>query len=92
MLPLNPSSTLTRPAAFVREEWARYFDGGRAANVTGGWRGILYANLAIVDPKSAWEFFAQEGWRNEWLDGGASRTWYLSWCAGLGGAVGWAGY
>ena len=85
MIPLNPSSALTRPRAFIQEEWQQYFSNGRADQVQGGWRGILYANLAIIDPKTAWKFFAQDGFQNAWLDGGASRTWYLAWCAALGG-------
>lgn len=86
MLPLNPSSTLTRNATFVREEWNTYFSNGRVDNISGGWKGILYANLAIIDPRTAYRFFAQSGFQPQWLDGGASRTWYLAYCAGLGGA------
>ncbi|KAJ8612462.1 hypothetical protein MRB53_037391 [Persea americana] len=87
--PLNPSSTLTRRKSFVAEEWAQYFAANGsdpATNVSGGWRGILYANLAIIDAKTSYDFFASSNFSNEWLDGGASRTWYLSWAAGLGGA------
>ncbi|KAI9844530.1 MAG: hypothetical protein M1838_002157 [Thelocarpon superellum] len=86
MIPLNPSSTLTRGQTFVSEEWARYFDNGRVDQIAGGWRGILYANLAIIDPVSAWKFFSQTNFDPGWLDGGASRTWYLAYAAGLGGA------
>lgn len=86
MLPLNPSSTLTRPVQFVREEWDTYFSNGRANSANGGWRGILYANLAIIDPVAAYRFFSQPNFDMSWLDGGASLTWYLAWSAGLGGA------
>jgi len=85
MLPLSPASAYTRRATFVREEWDQYFS-TYAATVGGGWRGVLYANLALVDAKASWAFFAQDGFQNEWLDGGASRTWYLALAAGLGGA------
>ncbi len=54
MIPLNLSSALTRTKQCVQEEWTTYFaDGaaGLADNVVGGWKGILYANLAIVDAK-----------------------------------------
>jgi endoglucanase Acf2 len=47
MLPLCPASTLLRPKGFVKEEWDRLFSDNRAL-VPGGWRGILYANLAII--------------------------------------------
>ncbi len=85
MIPLNPSSTLTRTKKFVSEEWNAYFANGRVAqanNVAGGWKGLLYANLAIVDPKASYDFFAQANFDPSWLDGGASRTWYLAYAAG----------
>lgn len=82
MLPLLPSTKLTRPANFVKEEWQTYFDKGRADKVEGGWKGILYGNLATVDPKAAWEFFSRRDFNPMWLDGGASLTWYLAYCAG----------
>jgi len=50
---------------------------------------VLMANFALVDARSAWEFFRAgiEGdWDDNWIDGGASRAWYLTLCAGLGGA------
>ena len=75
MIPLNPASTLTRSTTFVQEEWDMYFSNGRVDQVAGGWRGILYANLALIDPVSAYNFFADPGFSNEYLDGGASRTW-----------------
>ncbi|KAI2610106.1 family 81 glycosyl hydrolase [Hypoxylon fragiforme] len=81
MIPLLPSTKLTRPANFVRQEWATYFDNGRADTVDGGWKGILYANLATVDPKTAWDFFTRKDFDQMWLDGGASLTWYLAYCA-----------
>lgn len=31
---------------------------------------------------AAWNFFAQEDFDPAWLDGGASRTWYLVFAAG----------
>lgn len=85
MIPLNPTSALTRPARFVQEEWDEYFSDGRCDRVGGGWRGILYANLALVDPQKAYQFFSQPNFDMGWIDGGASRTWYLAYCAALGG-------
>lgn len=83
MLPLLPSSTLTRTKTFVQEEWDTYFSNGRADTVAGGWRGILYANLAIVNPVAAWQFFTQANFDAGWIDGGASQTWYLALAAGM---------
>ncbi len=89
MLPILPYSSLTRPAAFVTQEWSRIFDPSNpaarnpASKVQGGWKGILYANLALIDPRQSWEFFAREDFDPGWIDGGASRTWYLAWAAGM---------
>jgi endo-1,3(4)-beta-glucanase len=82
MIPLLPASTLTRTKRFVREEWEKYFSNGRVDGVAGGWRGILYANLALVDPVASWRFFTRSDFDPGWLDGGASRTWYLALAAG----------
>ena len=85
MLPINPSSAYTRNQNFVAEEWNAYFSNGRA-DVAGGWRGILYSNLALIDAKSAWNFFNARNFDAEYLDGGASLTGYLALAACLGGA------
>jgi endo-1,3(4)-beta-glucanase len=53
-----------------------------AAGVDGGWKGVLFANLALVDPQASWDFFAQHQFDYSWIDGGASRTWYLAYAAG----------
>ncbi|KAI9838364.1 MAG: hypothetical protein M1819_005632 [Sarea resinae] len=86
MIPLEPFSAFTRTQKFVTEEWNTYFNNSRADQVAGGWRGILYANLAIIDPVTSYNFFAQSNFDPSWLDGGASRTWYLAYAAGLGGS------
>ena len=83
MIPLLPSSTLTRTTTFVTEEWKKYFSKGRADAVAGGWRGLLYANLAIIDPAASFNFFNSGRFDPGWLDGGASKTWYLAWAAGV---------
>jgi endo-1,3(4)-beta-glucanase len=86
MVPLMPFSTLCRSQNFVVEEWNTYFSDGKIAqarNVQGGWKGILYANLAIINPTAAFNFFNQENFDPSWLDGGASRTWYLALAAGM---------
>ena len=86
MIPINPSSAYTRDQGFVREEWERYFSGGRVDNVEGGWRGILYGNLAIIDPKASYNWVSGPDFNPIYLDDGATRTWYLAYAAGLGGA------
>lgn len=86
MVPILPNSALVRKPNFVKEEWDAFFSQGRADTAVGGWRGILYANLALVDPKTAWNFFNSANFDNGCLDGGSSRTWYMTLAAGLGGS------
>ncbi len=86
MIPLMPFSTLCRSQNFVAEEWNTYFGDGQVAqarSVQGGWKGVLYANLAIINPTAAFNFFNQQNFDASWLDGGASRTWYLAFAAGM---------
>ncbi|OJD21817.1 hypothetical protein ACJ73_06842 [Blastomyces percursus] len=88
MLPIIPSSAYTRHKDFVREEWDAMFSESAstpASKVQGGWQGVLYSNLALIDPDASWNFFAQEPFDLAKIDGGASRTWYLAYAAGLGG-------
>lgn len=87
MLPLMPCSSLTRTPEFVQQEWDTYFsDSGirPASEVTGGWKGIIMANYALIDPQASYEFFTNVS--VDELDGGASQTWYLAWAAALGGS------
>lgn len=83
MIPLNPSSAYTRPKDFVREEWDTFFSNGRVDQVAGGWRGILYANLALIDPQTSYNYFANPEFDYGSLDGGASRTWYLAYTGAM---------
>ncbi|ROW06670.1 hypothetical protein VPNG_06714 [Cytospora leucostoma] len=85
MLPLIPATQLVRGQDFVAEEWDQYFNAGRADKVDGGWKGVLYGNLATIDPKAAFDFFSKDGFDQSWLDGGASLTWYLAYSAALAG-------
>lgn len=89
MIPIIPCSPLIRTKKFVREEWDAYFaDGGAqpVRNINNGWKSILFQNLALIDPRASWNFFAQPSFAPGWLDDGASRTWSLAYAAGLGGA------
>nr|POE74674.1 putative endo-1,3(4)-beta-glucanase [Quercus suber] len=84
MLPLMPCSTLTRTPQFVQQEWDTYFsDSGirPAGDVTGGWKGVIMANYAIIDPQTSYDYFT--GIAQDELDGGASQTWYLAFAAAL---------
>jgi endo-1,3(4)-beta-glucanase len=86
MLPLLPCSAYTRNKTFVTDEWNAMFAPNAsdpASNVVGSWKGVLYANLAISDPSASYAFFAQDNFDYGWIDGGASRTWYLAFAAGM---------
>jgi len=85
MIPLTPVSPYIRSISFTREEWDQWFSNGRTNNINDGWRGILMANVALFDPQQAWSFFTQSGFRDSWLDGGASRSWYLAFVGCLRG-------
>lgn len=88
MLPLMPMSTLIRSQDFVNQEWTAYDFSTYVNQVWSGWRGILMANLAIVDPITSYNFFSNVSgdFTVDMLDGGASQTWYLAWSAALGGS------
>ncbi|KAK5218315.1 endo-1,3-beta glucanase [Exophiala xenobiotica] len=89
MIPVMPFSTLTRTEQFVAEEWTTYFADGAvrdASGIDGGWKGIVYANFAIINPTAAYEFFTQDNFDMSWIDGGASLTWYIAQSAMLGGS------
>jgi endo-1,3(4)-beta-glucanase len=79
MIPVSPISYYIRPSNFIREEWLRYFsEDGKTGD--DGWKGILYSNYALIEPTKALAFFSSNSFKKEWLDGGASRTWYLALC------------
>ncbi|KAF4982297.1 hypothetical protein FZEAL_2046 [Fusarium zealandicum] len=82
MLPILPMSNFARTATFVKEEWDTYFSNGRIDKIDNAWKGIIYGNYATIEPKKAWDFFASSKFDSSWLDGGASRTWYLAYAGG----------
>ncbi|KAK9245612.1 endo-1,3(4)-beta-glucanase [Lipomyces tetrasporus] len=86
MLPVTPVSSYIRSPTFVKEEWTSLLS-SIAPTLTDGWKGILYANLALYDPTSSYKFFTSSSFRNSYLDGGASLTWYLAYAAGVGGTT-----
>ncbi len=85
MIPITPISSFIRHPGFVKEEWDEIIS-NIIKNVDDGWKGILMLNLALLDPRESWNFFANDGFQMKWLDGGMSRTWSLAYIAGVGGA------
>ena len=84
MIPMMPFSTVTRRRDFVQTEWDQFFAKNISA-IESGWRGILMSNLALIDPDASYQFFSGKSgdYKDDMLDGGASRTWYLAYAAGL---------
>ncbi|KAF5017743.1 hypothetical protein F66182_10313 [Fusarium sp. NRRL 66182] len=85
MIPILPVSNYARTGTFVQQEWSTYFDKGRVDKFNNNWKGIIYGNYATIQPRAAWNFFAQAKFDAAWIDGGASRTWYMAYAAALGG-------
>ncbi|OAQ73903.1 endo-1,3-beta-glucanase Engl1 [Pochonia chlamydosporia 170] len=84
MIPILPPTPFVRDDKFVKEEWEAYFSKGRVDDIRNAWKGIIYANYATVDPKKAWDFFTSRDFDPQWLDGGASMTWFMAYAAALG--------
>lgn len=82
MIPILPPTPFVRDEKFVKEEWETYFNNSRVDTIQNAWKGIIYANYATVDPKKAWEFFTSPSFDPQWLDGGASLTWFMAYSAG----------
>ncbi|KAL6865850.1 endo-1,3-beta glucanase [Amphichorda felina] len=81
MIPILAPTPFVRVPAFVREEWEAFFGNGRIDHIQNGWKGIIYASYATVEPCKAWEFFSSRDFDSQWLDGGASLTWSMAYAA-----------
>ncbi|KAL6806564.1 glycoside hydrolase family 81 protein [Trichoderma sp. SZMC 28013] len=82
MIPILPSTPFVRVKEFVQEEWDAFFSDGRIDDIGNAWKGIIWASYASVEPKKAWEFFSSRSFSPQWLDGGASLTWFMAYSAG----------
>lgn len=82
MIPLLAPTPFVRVPAFVQEEWEAFFSEGRIDEIRNAWKGIIYGSYATVEPKKAWEFFSSADFDPQWLDGGASLTWFMAYSAG----------
>lgn len=85
MIPILPATPLVRVKDFVKEEWEAFFSNGRVDAIGNTWKGIIYANYATVEPRMAWDFFTSRTFDGQWLDGGASLTWFMAFAAGKSG-------
>ncbi|KAM0332016.1 hypothetical protein ACHAQA_002282 [Verticillium albo-atrum] len=85
MIPVHAPTGLSRSKTFIKQEWDAYFSNGRIDKINNAWKGIAYANYAVIEPAKAWAFFSSSSFQPAWVDGGASRTWYMAYSAALGG-------
>ncbi|AET39287.1 endo-1,3(4)-beta-glucanase Ecym_4220 [Eremothecium cymbalariae DBVPG len=76
-IPITPASSFIRSPTFVREEWEQILS-KIVDKVDDGWKGIMMLNLALYDPKTAYEFFSGSGFQDKYLDNGQSKTWSLT--------------
>lgn len=84
MIPILAPTPFIRTSKFVQEEWKSFFDSGRVDKLGDAWMGIIYANYATVDAKKSWDFFSSDKFDMQWIDGGASRTWFMAYAAAMG--------
>ncbi|KAG0690012.1 hypothetical protein C6P40_004063 [Pichia californica] len=82
MLPITPASSLIRSPTFVKEEWENFLK-NIIDNVTDGWKGVLMLNVALYDPATAYNFFNGSSYSSNYLDDGMTKTWSLTYCAGV---------
>ena len=82
MIPVHAPTGLTRNKNFIQEEWDAFFGGGAIDSIDNPWKGIAYAQYALVDPVVSYEFFASDSFQDNWIDGGASRSWSMAYAAG----------
>ncbi|CCH41691.1 Endo-1,3(4)-beta-glucanase 2 [Wickerhamomyces ciferrii] len=77
VIPVTSVSSFIRGPKFTKEEWDQKLK-DIAPNVEGGWRGLVYLDAAFFDPDTAWNFFSADNFNKEYLDGGLSLTWSLT--------------
>lgn len=82
MIPITGASGLIRSKDFVKQEWDAKLS-TLVEGMTSGWAGILRSNQALTDANTAYKWFASDSFQSAYLDGGASRTWYLAFSAAL---------
>lgn len=76
-IPITSASSFVRHANFVQEEWNQKL-AAIVADVQDGWKGIMFLNLALCDPRTAYDFFNSPSFTPAYLDGGQSLTWSLA--------------
>lgn len=81
VIPIHAPTGFTRSKNFISEEWDAFF-AGSIDGIDNAWKGIMYAGYALVDPQASYNFFASDTFNEAWIDGGASRTWYMAYAAG----------
>ncbi|KAH7324129.1 endo-1,3(4)-beta-glucanase [Stachybotrys elegans] len=81
MIPVHAPTGYARSKTFIQQEWDVYFSKGRVDAFDNPWKSIAYADYALVNPQVAWNYFNSTSFKAEWIDGGASRSWYMAYVA-----------
>jgi len=84
-IPITSFSSFIRTPTFCKEEWDEKLK-AIVNNVDDGWKGIIYLNVALFDPDTAWKFFSDNNFQNRWLDNGQSKTWSLAYSGAFASA------
>lgn len=82
MLPITPISSFIRSPSFVKYEYESFLKSRQSAFVK-SWMGVVYLNVALYDPQTAWNFFSVSNFDYGYLDDGMSLSWTLSYIAGV---------
>lgn len=82
MLPITPISSFVRSPDFVKYEYESFLRGKQSGFVK-GWLGIVYLNIALYDPATAWAFFNISSFDYGYLDDGMTLSWTLAYIAGV---------
>ena len=82
MLPITPVSSFVRQPQFVKEEWENFLR-NKIGGINSGWKGVLMLNVALYDPRTAYNFFNTNNFNYGFLDDGMTLTWSLAYTAAI---------
>ena len=82
MLPITPVSSFVRQPQFVKEEWENFLR-NKIGGINSGWKGVLLLNVALYDPRTAYNFFNTNNFNYGFLDDGMTLTWSLAYTAAI---------
>lgn len=82
MIPFTPITKYLKDPEWVRAEWEAFFSTPEKYGVVEfGWNGLLYSNLALIDPVKSFNYFKVKDFDKLFLDEVASLTYSLAYAA-----------